>query len=457
MVVVRRRLIFWLIKAYIKKSGKTVILSFLLGLVIFFAVVFSSRYFTHLLPSLTRRQTIGIVGAYTQDNLPPAIVDKLSEGLTVVDANGVIKPGIAASWDIMDNGKTYKFHLKQNQHFNNGKLVTSKTINYDFSDVTEERPDDNTIVYKLKDAYAPFLVTVSRPIFEEGFAGVGDYDLEKIKLNGNFVQSLTLIAVHDRQAIIDYEFYPTDDALKTAYMLGEVTEVDGITSTASDSLSLQNFSNTTITKKADYTQLITLFFNNEDNNLSDKKVRLSLTYALPDTFKEGKRAYLPYPPNSVYFNNDQVDDYKQDFAHAKLLLLPDQNSSGSGQKAPTNITLKTLKQYRPAANAIAAAWKNLGITTKIEEVEGIPNDYQTFLGDFSIPNDPDQYTLWHSDQANNITHYKNLRIDKLLEDGRKTDGQDQRKKIYADFQKYLLEDAPAAFLYFPDVYTIERK
>ena len=70
--------------------------------------------------------------------------------------------------------------------------------------------------------------------------------------------------------------------------------------------------------------------------------------------------------------------------------------------------------------------------------------------------DPDQYTLWHSGQMNNITNYKNLRIDKLLEDGRQTVDIQSRIKIYADFQKYLLDDAPATFLYFPDIYTVTR-
>ena len=31
------------------------------------------------------------------------------------------------------------------------------------------------------------------------------------------------------------------------------------------------------------------------------------------------------------------------------------------------------------------------------------------------------------------------------------------ENIYADFQKYLLEDAPAAFLYFPYEYDVIRK
>lgn len=62
-----------------------------------------------------------------------------------------------------------------------------------------------------------------------------------------------------------------------------------------------------------------------------------------------------------------------------------------------------------------------------------------------MPKDPDQYILWHSDQVNNIVRYKNLRIDKLLEDGRSVTNINERKEIYSDFQKYLMDDLPASF------------
>src|SRR6185503_9585323 len=101
-----RRLIFWLIKAYIKKSGKTILLSFLLGLLIFFSFVFSSKYFNRIIP-VYKKASIGVVGAYRQDNLPPVITNKFSRGLTSVEKDGSIKPDLAEKWEIKDKGKTY--------------------------------------------------------------------------------------------------------------------------------------------------------------------------------------------------------------------------------------------------------------------------------------------------------------------------------------------------------------
>ncbi|MCS7092795.1 MAG: peptide-binding protein, partial [Patescibacteria group bacterium] len=76
---------------------------------------------------------------------------------------------------------------------------------------------------------------------------------------------------------------------------------------------------------------------------------------------------------------------------------------------------------------------------------------------YDIPLDPDQYSLWHSMQTeSNISKYANPRIDKLLEDGRVTIDIQERKKIYLDFQRFLLEDAPCVFLYHPEYYSIVR-
>lgn len=455
MAVIRKRLIFWLIKAYIKKSGKTILFSFLFGLFIFFAVLFIAKYYSHIVP-FSRVQTIGLVGAYTQDSLPDSITNKVSQGLTIVAPDGTIKPGLASSWDILNNGKTYRFHLKKGIHFSDGQELTSSTVNYNFSDVTEIKPDKYTIIFKLNSSYAPFLVTVSKPLFDRGFSGVGDYHLEKINISSGFIQSLTLVPSKNDETTINYEFFPSEDAIKLAYLLGEITEVDGISTSTTASMNLQNFHNTTISRIPDYSQLVTLFFNNDDSELSNKKLRLALMSATPTKFSDGTTAYLPYSPISTYYNKD-ISPRIQDFEYAKSLLQPSSTSSLSGQiKPPSTLTIQTFARYRSVADSIAKAWKNLGINTQIQIVEGMPTQYQIFLGDFNIPQDPDQYTLWHSLGPDNITHYKNLRIDDLLESGRETVDVTKRKSIYDDFQKYLLDDAPAVFLYYPDEYTIKR-
>ncbi len=105
--------------------------------------------------------------------------------------------------------------------------------------------------------------------------------------------------------------------------------------------------------------------------------------------------------------------------------------------------------------------KNLCENLKIQvniKVSNFPdfNNYQVLLIGQEIPLDPDQYHLWHSEQSTNFTHYKNTRIDSLLEKGRKILDQDDRLATYQEFQQFLLEDPPAIFIEYLDTYDVER-
>lgn len=452
MIVFRRRLVFWLFKAYVKKWGKILLISFVGGLIIFFALLKLSRVLVNFIP-IEQKTTIGIVGAYTVENLPQDIVSKISVGLTTLQDDGTVSPGASEKWDIEDDGKTYIFSLPEDREFSDGRELTSESITYDFRDVVIEKPDEKTVVFKLREQYSPFLVTASRPIIRNNLAGLGEYRIDDISLNGNFVKSLTLVSRENQYESIKYLFYPSEEALKIAFTLGEMDEAQGVTDVSFRDTSLETFPNVELVKETNYHELVTLFYNNSDSYLSDSKLRKALTYALPDEFPQGERSVVPYPKKSKYARSELVD-LSYDIEHAKLLF--DATETGTAE-AKMNLTIKTLPKYKDVAQTIADSWSDLSIQTNIEEVNTVPATFQIYLGDFAIPKDPDQYTLWHSAQPNNITKYRNLRIDKLLEDGRKVTNQKEREDIYADFQRYLFDDSPAAFLYFPYEYTVDKK
>lgn len=452
MIVFRRRLFFWLIKAYIKRWGKLFILCFVLGLIAFFTIRASFSYIVANIP-IQNKETIGIIGDYTLDTLPPWIMQEVSYGLTIVQEDGSLKPGIAKSWNIEDGGKKYVFTLDTKKVFHDGTQVSAKEISYNFTGVTIQRPRDDTIIFLLKEPYTPFLVTVSRPIMKNGYIGLGEYKIKDIKVNANFVEHLSFVNTKNSYNTRTFRFYSTEEALKLAFMLGEVTEAVGLSDLVYKETNFENFPSLEIEKTIDYQQLVTLFYNTEDKMLSDEKIRGALNYAIPDTVANGERTTAPYPPYSWAYDAN-VTDRKQDSMHAELLLKS--SSVGKNDTMP-KLTIKTLHRYKHTADEIKKAWKQIGIDVTIETVDGFPETFQIFLGDFIVARDPDQYTLWHTNQQANITKYSSLRIDKLLEDGRKIQNKDERKKIYADFQKYLLADAPASFLYFPYEYTIIRK
>lgn len=451
MAVRKSRLIFWLISAYWRRWGKIIIIYFFVGLGVFFLLLGAATYILPRLP-ITKHDVIGVVGAYTVDTVPEFILQDISQGLTIVGDDGTPRPGLASSWGIQDNGKTYIFRLRKGLRFTDGTAFTSREVDLPFKDVKVERPTDDTIIFHLKNSYVPFLASVSRPIFRKDFVGIGEYAVQNIKINGSFIQSMTLVSVSSKRITKSYEFYPSTEAVKIAFALGEITQARGLENISFKDTTLDTFTNAQVSRETDYSELVTLFYNNQDKDLSDKKLRDALAYTLPESFAYGERAYSPFSVKSwAYQKPDPEHSHQQDISHAKILL----NASGFDTKNP--ITISTLEKYKPVAKDIIQAWNKIGVQGKIVIVTHLPSPFQVYLANFHEPKDPDQYTLWHSDQTNNITGYKNLRIDKLLEDGRTKIEESKRQKIYADFQSYIADDQPASFLYFPYNYTVKRK
>mgnify|MGYP001586999956 FL=1 len=182
-------------------------------------------------------------------------------------------------------------------------------------------------------------------------------------------------------------------------------------------------------------------------------MRQALSYAVDKSKFNSEKALSSISPNSWSYN-PQVKPYDYDPAKAKKLIedLPKES------KQDLKIKLVTSPVLLSVAESIAKDWEALGIKVIVQVYSGIPSEYQAFLAIYDIPGDPDQYSLWHSTQADtNISRYKNPRIDKLLEDGRVELDLEVRKKIYLDFQRFLVEDSPAIFLYHPITYRVLRK
>jgi len=430
------------LNAFVVRFKAVLLLGIFLG-----ALLFLTLRFVGPLLWGTSTERIGLTGRYHTDNLPHFILEMVGDGLTQVNEAGIAEPNLAESWETPDKGKTWVFHLKDNLFWQDGKKVTSETINYQFSDVTIERPDSKTIIFKLQDPFSPFPVVVSKPVFKKGLLGTGEWRVTKATIAGGFVQKLVLVNKEKDKRI--YKFYPTEERAKTAYKLGEVDTLVNIFNPAP----FNAWKTTKIIPEVDRGSVVAIFFNTQPGALlSEKFLRQALAYATKKDF-EGERALSPISPDSWAYN-PQVKPYPYDVDRAKDLLdeLPEEI------RESLKIKLVTTPTLLPVAEKISQDWQRIGIKTTAQVYSGIPADYQALLAVFDYPTDPDQYSIWHSTQeSTNISHYQNPRIDKLLEDGRVELDFEERKKIYLDFQRFLVEDSPAAFLYHPISYKITRK
>ena len=413
-----------------------VIIGIGIGLGIIFFLVLS-----FVLPTFSGFQVrrIGLSGRYTTDSLPNNILEMIGDGLTQVDKDDNIIPNLASSWSSPDKGKTWIFKIKKGLKWQDGKMVVSHDIIYKFSDATETFPDASTIVFTLQNTYAAFPSVVARPVFRGGFLGTGQWKVKSLDLAGSYLDQI-LLENNNHEEII-YKFYPTEDDTKLAFELGQVDEISGLI----DPTPINTWSRVKVTKAADHTAYVAVFFNMGDSVVGDKSTRQALNYATKKINLGGERAISPISSDSWAYNS-QVKTYSYDPDKAKTMLKPG-----------LNVTLTTSPLLLPQAELIQKDWEAVGVKTSLLVTSGVPSNFQALLAIFDIPNDPDQYSVWHSTQTQtNITHYSNPRIDKLLEDGRTTIDTEDRKQIYLDFQRFLVEDSPAMFLYYPTIYGIER-
>lgn len=426
-----------LVSAFISRFKGLILLGIGVGVISFF-------FFNYLSPALWGRnvERIGITGRYTTDDLPENIAEQVSDGLTKLSKDGVVEPDLASSWETSDKGKTWVFHLRDDIFWQNGKKVTSDTVDYQFSDVSVEKPDEKTIIFKLQEAFSPFPSVVSKVVFKKGFLGTGEWKVTSASLVGNYLQTLEMRNSKKDRKI--YKFYPTEDRTKMAYKLGQVDQITGVFNPNP----LNEWKTSDLQTQVNTSQIVTLFYNTQDDLLKEKTLRQALDYAINKKELSNNRALSSIPSDSWAYN-PQVKRYDYSFDRAKELL---------GNVNDTQIKLVSSPVLLGVAEKIAKDWDAVGIKTVVQVSSVIPTDFQVYLAILDVPKDPDQYAVWHSTQgATNISNFQNPRIDKLLEDGRTELDLEQRRKIYLDFQRFLVEELPAAFLYHPSTYQITRK
>jgi peptide/nickel transport system substrate-binding protein len=499
----------WLILGYIRRhrvilSGLTTFL--LLALLI-------GRYFglpieSLLAESFTHTRFVeGLIGPVNSIN--PLFVSSDSEkdlsrlvfrGLTQTDVSGVTQGDLAASWDVDPSGKEYIFHLKPNQKFQTGQTVTADDVAYTyqlakdrkygsslaltFKDLEVQALDGTTVLFHLHDSFSPLLSLTDLGILPQDQIkhqldrGV---DLAKVNLNGLGSTDFKLVSLSSDsitlvrdQAKYSFRIYRSESDLRTALKLGEIE-----TAAFTENPNLVGWGNFHVLSSSMYRRFVGVFYNERGGVTADRSVRQALSLAI-DKDKllnqtngtVGERAYSPIPPTS-WAKSESPRRYDYDPAAAKANLEKSGWDGGpirsrGSQTLEVSLSYPDSPQYQAIANQVAVDWGNIGVrallnpldvTTFQTKVIGAKS-FQAAIFTEEIGSDPDQYVLWHSTQkdAANITGVSLPKLDKTLEDGRKTVSQSERISKYLDFQRFFLDEAPVTMLYYPKlVYVISNK
>ena len=155
------RITYWLVAGFLKKHALIILLSLPLG----FIAYFTWLKFAPLMPHPKPYHRIGKAGWYSLASLPIDIQGQISSGLTNLTPEGTATPSLALNWDQSPDGKSYAFHLDRGLRWHNREPVRASHIKYSIADVSLSYPDDHTVQFDLKEAFAPF-PTIVRPFFK---------------------------------------------------------------------------------------------------------------------------------------------------------------------------------------------------------------------------------------------------------------------------------------------------
>lgn len=428
------------------------------------------------------------------------LLELIYEPLVRLDADLQIAPAIAQSWEFSDDGKELTFKLDPKAKFQNGAAVTSADVKASFDRILDEQtaavaranfgsieaietPDDETVVFKLKQPDVPLLTamsTINAAIMpaseiEAGTIGTkavgsGPFILEswvpnskevlitnpdwaggKIDIDGIDISVLpdeTAILAALRTKQIDFAWL--NDPLIATMVPGEANlELMRTPGLAYHVLQL-NPSRSPM-DKLEVRQAISCAIDRKDvmetASLGEGKVTGPLT--MPAYASE---------PSSLFCA-------ERDIEKAKKLMA----DAGEENGFSATVIAATGEPPTAAAEAqvIQSQLAEIGIKLDIQMME--LNVYvDTWLkGDFDMAvalngGSADPYTMynryWTKDgNLQKVAQFSDDRLDELLHQGREETDPEKRKAIFTEFEQRLSELSPWVWLYTSNLYAAHQK
>lgn len=428
----------------------------------------------------------------------------LYSGLLRINAQGELVPDLAESYSVSEDGLTYYFKLKENVVFHDGTPVTTDDIIFTIGKTQEpaikspKRPNwDGVIIEKINEReiefilsapYVPFIYNTTLGILPKhkwqnisieefpftslntNVIGSGPYEIKDIQKDENEIITSYELHSFSKYGIkkpyinkIFTQFYKSEDAMITAF---NKKQIDSIHSISPKNISSLKLKNETLVQLP-YSRIFALFLNqNKSTLLTDKSVRQALDAsidrnALIDSVLEGYATPL-YSPLTLFSSSENQNTYSIDEGK-KILGTKDLSS------ATLKISTNNVPELIAVGEKITETFNQLGIKTELDirDINELtstvirPREYEAILFGNVINRDLDYYAFWHSSQRNdpglNLSAYASIEGDKALQQARNTSDTAEKLSLLQKFEKEVINDTPAVFLYSPDfIYIVPQ-
>ncbi len=414
---------------------------------------------------------------------------------------------------VSDDGLTVTAKLRDGVKFHDGSTFEAEDVVATYKAILDENgaseltgefpmlesveaPDDMTVVFKLKHQFAPFVHLLATSIVPSEMAKPGT-PVTELELNTNPVGTgpyklETLRDKQDATLVANEDYWGTVPSIKTVNFViteNEANLTQRFNTGEIDGADLPPRIAEQVTKSnpdlelldvpsVDY-RMISLPMDSPVTGDLDVRKAMNLAVnrqAMVDSLLagHGTPASTAFSPAwSPWYNKDTAPEFDVDQANK---ILDDAGwSKGSdgirekgGQKATFTVMFPQNDEVRrDLALAFAQDMKAIGIDVKTEGTgwdvikPRLSKDGAVFGG--GNPYDPDLqvYQLLHSKHAgdgwSNPGHYKNAKVDELLDKARNSTDQRERESAYQEIQTELMNDPSSIYLVFLNHTYVQRK
>ena len=421
-----------------------------------------------------------------------------------------IRPGLAESWEISDDGLVYTFKLRQGVKFHDGAPFNADAVVTWYNSIDEGAPgsqydavrmvymadfitdwidsveavDESTVRMTLPTPYSPLLANLAIPIASIISPTAIAAGLDSVSVNPSGTGAFRLARpedwTRDSQLVLeanpDYwggapkveqfiiKIVPEGSTRLQQVETGELDIAWALT--PEDVERARENPDLVVVEDAGLnTNAVQLDVMKEP--FTSKEVRQALNYAVnKDELSEGLyngnmvTAGGVLPPVDWAYNSD-LKSYPYDPDQARELLA----EAGYDEGNPLTFTFMAYtipRGYNPVGDRLATAiqeyWSEVGVQANIQTEEWTQyrddrraNKFQSSLVGWQGDNgDPDNflYTFFSSASigAENYSRYENPEVDDLLNQAKEVSDQEERKALYQKAEQIIVDDAPWVFL-----------
>lgn len=492
-----------------------------------------SDYFKADVPAYGGELREGIIGLPRTINPTLAITDAdrdlsalIYSGLLKY-SNNELKPDIASSYSISENGLVYDFKIRSDVYFQDGKQLTADDIEFtiqkindptiksprraDWANVVVKKINNFEIQFILKQAYSPFITNLTigiipKHIWEKINAdqfifseyniqpiGSGPYMVKNVNKDSGGIPTEYVLETWSKY----YANEPYISTLSFSFFADQEKAINALNTNSIDGLAsippsiakkiAENNNSTIGIVTSPLPRIFGLFFNQSENKvLADNNVRRALELTVDRKLiiekvlnGYGEALYGPIP--TQFMGNDIHYATSTNQISAQSILEKNgwkktkdgtyEKKSGKNASTTLGFTIFTADStdLKETADLLKEAWNNFGARVDVRTFNSADlyqniirtRKYDALLFGEQIGKDRDLYAFWHSSQRNapglNVSMYTNSNVDKILENIRNLNDDEQRENLYNQLNVMITTDIPAIFLYTPDfIYAIPK-